>query len=136
MTEAKVKPGQDEVAAMAQLLANIDAKSKHDLRHYLAGTTDWRMALRIIKRCIQRIVNDSQARVRRDQRIQLLEFASRYGLKVGNTLADEPMTEMVRFMMTPTQKDEVLAAAAAAGHDLSTWGRDTLLREARAGRVG
>lgn len=131
MTEAKVSPARQEVEQIATLLADIDADSKHALRHFLNGSTDWRLAQRIIKRCIHRLVNDSSRRLRRDHRVQLLEYAAAYGLRVGHTLANEPMTETVRFMVTAEQKDELEQAAKQAGNDLSTWLRDATLQKAR-----
>lgn len=130
MTEARVTPGRDEVDRVARLLADIDADSKRDLRHYLAGATDWRMVNAILKRCIRRLVNDPNRRLRVDHRVLLLEYASKYGLRVGNTKADEPMTEWVRFKVTPAQKDAVNKAAATAGHDLTTWARNVVMKAA------
>lgn len=132
MTPPKVRPERDEVEAIGKLLGDIDAQSRHELRHFLAGQTDWRLAQRIIKRCINRLVHDSKARLRRDHRERLLEYAARYGLRIGSTLADVPMTETFRFVCTPDQKDELERAAREAGYvdNASAWGRDVLLREA------
>lgn len=126
MTKARVSPGRGEVDRIAKLLAGIDAQSKHDLRYYLKGETDWRMVTNIVRRCVRRLVNDPTRKMRIDHRQQLLQFAADYGLRVGNRLAEDLMTEVVRFKVTADTKDRYEAAASKAGHDLSTWARNVL----------
>lgn len=125
------KPVRKDVEEMAELLCRIDATSSHELRYFTAKQTDWRMAHAIVKRCVERLINDSTRRLRRDVREQLLLYAVKYGLQTHGAKADEIMSEVFRFRLTPTMKDDLVAAAKRAGiEDASDWARSVLMAEA------
>lgn len=132
MTKATNHPTREEVDRIAKLLAQHDAASKHALRYYLRGSTEWDMALPTIRRCMRDLLNDRSRNLRRDVRMQLLEFASTYGLNVRLTASGiEPSNERVNCRITATQKDDIELAAKLVGVEVASWVREVLVREAR-----
>ncbi len=123
---------KEDVDRIARLLAQHDANSKHALRYYLRGSTEWDMILPTVRRCMRDLLNDRTRNLRRDVRLELLEFAAKYGLSIRLTASGtEPSNERVSTRVTATQKDDIEMAAKLAGKSPTDWVRETLVREAR-----
>lgn len=128
---ARNPPTQEVVDRIARLLAQVDHESKHQLRYYLAGKTEWQFVLPIVRRRVAHLIKTRDRNIRREQRMELLEFAAEYGTRTRNEVADEPLTVRVQIRVTPTHMDMLKDAAKLQGMELTDWYRQTLVNEAR-----